>query len=107
MDLPPDFNDGTANEPRFLHHQVHHFLIAHVFPIKSQFFEAGTAEIKHVGSRPALQQAFNLFPGEGVFKKITLAKFKLFLQEELPCFSAGGSAAPAVIMNLHDRLPSE
>jgi hypothetical protein len=94
-------HDGTADKARLLQHQVHHFRIAQFFPLQAELFETGTADIEHVGSRPARQQFFDFFPAEGIYEKIPFAQIQLFLQEKLSRFAAGGSAAPAVKKNLH------
>jgi hypothetical protein len=95
MDFTVDPHDRTADQAGFFRHQFYQMLIGETVLFKRQFLETGTAETKHLIGLVSLQNHFNLLNRKRILKKIPFVENHLLLQEQLPCFPAGGSLVPA------------
>ena len=106
MNLLPHADDGAANKPRFLQHQLQEVVIGQRAFVDTRFLEAWAAEIEHLRGRPSMEQVFDFRTTEGVLEKIALIHLQLFLREELPRFSAGTSRCPTVKIDFHGTSSS-
>ena len=94
------------NETRFFQHEFHKIVIREPVPIYAHLLKAGAAVIEHFRGRPSLQQISDLRAAEWVPEKIAIVNLYLFLREELPRLTAGGSSFLTKEINFHGQYHS-
>jgi hypothetical protein len=80
-------------------------IIAQRFAVQSQFLEAGTSEIEHLGSGFALKQVNDLVSFKSVFEKITIIYLDILLRKKLLRLATGISLNPTIEINLCNHYP--